>query len=177
MIELHIKLNCQDSITNRKWDHHCEFTRTRKKNNLIPICIVGLWANEWISFIPINNENPSADRLKWNWVDLPGWGQQTQMPPQSNLTPAWTPCVSSIWFDSSRCSRGVGGRNLSPLMAHSRVTVWKVHFDPWRQGSSRGQSCPANPPPTYAPSQRLFDLSDDPWTLSMSVMSWLLQCV
>lgn len=63
----------------------------------------------------------STDWLKWNWVDLPSWGQDIQIWLQSNLTPAWPPCVSSIWFDS----RHFLGFSDIFHPCPSRVTVWK----------------------------------------------------
>lgn len=69
---------------------------------------------------------------------------------------------------------GEGRRNSCPLTAHSRVTVWKVHFDLWRRGFRSGQSLPPSPPALSEACLWLCDLSNDLWTLSMSVMFGLL---
>lgn len=63
--------------------------------------------------------------MKLSWP--PGWGQETEMPLQLNLTPAaGPPCVSSIWFDSSRCFWGRDGG--------TRVPWWLTRG--WRFGKS-----------------------------------------
>lgn len=75
---------------------------------------------------------------------------------QPNLTPAWTPCVSSIWFDSSRCS---GGRDGGP-----RVPWWLTQG--WRFGKSTLTfvvRASGLPPPPHHP---LRDLSLAIWPLT-----------
>lgn len=98
-------------------------------------------------------KNPSIDRLKTKLSWPPCWGQETQMPLQPNSTPAWTPHVSSIWFDSSRCFWGRAGG--------TRVPWWLTQG--WRFGEytlTFVVGAAGSPPP---PSYPLGDLSLAVW--------------
>lgn len=104
--------------------------------------------------------------MKLSWP--PGWGQRTRMPLQPNLTSAWTPCVSSIRSDSSRCFWGREGG--------TRVPWWLTRG--WRFGKSTltfdvgpsGVDSHCAPPTLSEACLWLVDLSNDLRTLSMSVM-------
>lgn len=85
-------------------------------------------------------ENPSVDRLKWNWVDPPRLRSEDPNAASAKLNPCLETLCALYLVWQELLFVGEGGRNSSPLMAHSRVTVWKVHFDPWRRGFRSGQS-------------------------------------
>lgn len=115
-------------------------------------------------------KNPSMAQLKLNWVDPFSARSETWRLLQSNLTSAWTPCESS---NTSQCSWGREGVTSS---------YWSFSGG-WQFGRSAvtldiGEQAVISSLP---PSQRLFDLemkwplTFDPWTLSTSVMLWLLR--
>lgn len=79
-----------------------------------------------IQFHIVNKDKSFSGSMETNLSWPPGWGQETQMLLQPNLTPAGAACVSSIWFDSSRCSWGRDGGTRVP---------WRLTRG-WRFGKS-----------------------------------------
>lgn len=121
--------------------------------------------------------NPPIDQLKWNWIEPPGHESKCDSgqsdphplpppPPPPLTTRLDTPGVHyQLW--QQPLFLGEGQRNPCPLMAHSRVTVWKVHFDPCLLPVRDSHPPPSSPQECCLCS---FDLWNDPWTLSVSVM-------
>lgn len=105
--------------------------------------------------------------MKLSWP--PGWGQKTQMPLQPNLTSAWTPCVSSIRSDSSRCFWGREGGTRVP---DGSLEGDGLESPLWPLTSGLQEWTVIAPPSSTLSEARLWlvDLSDDLWTLSVSVM-------
>lgn len=141
----------RNSIMNRKWDRKSLWIYSTgvKKTKQIPIGFVVLWSNEWFSFTRVNNEKSfnGSIEMKLSWPR--GWGQETRMLLQPNLTPAWTPCVSSIWFDSSRCFWGREGGTRVPwrLTRGWRFGKSTLTFDVGASGvDSRCPPSPSNTP-------------------------------
>lgn len=111
---------------------------------------------EWmIQFHMWNIEKPFNGSIEMKLSRPPSWGQDTQIRLQSNLTPAWAPCVSSIWFDSSRFFWGRDGGACVP---------WRL-TQGWQFGKSTltfvvGSS---GLPPSHPPSHPLRGLSLALW--------------
>lgn len=102
----------------------------RRKNQIVLLyCIM----NQLV--IQVIDEHWLMDRLKWNWVDP---RRLRSGDPNVTLTKLASPrmetlCVRyALWQEP--LFLGEGRRNSSSLTAQSRVTGWKVHFDPWRGG-------------------------------------------
>lgn len=77
--------------------------------------------------------NPPIDQLEWNWIEPPGHESKCDSGPSEPLplpAVAWTPPGVHYQLWQQPLFLGEGQRNPRPLMAHSRVTAWKVHFDP-----------------------------------------------
>lgn len=157
------EFNCRK---NRKWDRKSfEFnpiySTTTKKPDYLFYCCVFDGAKDSVLHARVM-KNPSINQLKWNWVDpqavRPNAASAKLNPWPNSL------CVHYLLWQQP-LFLGEGRRNSCPLMAHSRVTVWKVHFDLccWRFRI-------ASPSPPQESCLWLFDLSKDPWTLSLSVM-------
>lgn len=122
--------------SNGKWDRKSFRIYSTGVKNLFALLYYDLM-NDSVS--RVNNEKSfnGSIEMKLSWP--PGWGQETQMPLQPNLTPAWAPCVSSIWSDSSRCCWGREGG--------TRVPWWLTRG--WRFGKSTltfDVDAPPNPP-------------------------------
>lgn len=130
----------RNSITKRKFDRKSFWiysSGVKKSNTYLCCCIMIYWMIQFHVWITKKSFSGSIE-MKLSWP--PGWGQETQMPLQPNLTSCLnTLCVFYLLWQQP-LFLGEGGRNSCPLMAHSRVTVWKVHFDLWRRGFRSGQS-------------------------------------
>lgn len=139
------------------------YSTATKKPEYLFYCHVFDGAKDSVSHVRVM-KNPSINQLKWNWVD-----PQAVRPnaASAKLNP-WPKslCVHYL-LRQQPLFLGEGRRNSCPLMTHSRVTVWKVHFDLccWRFRI-------APPPPPQQSCLWLFDLSKDLWTLSVSVNVW-----
>lgn len=168
------EFNCRK---NRKWDRKSfEFipiySTTTKKPEYLFYCCVFDGVKDLVSHARVM-KNPSINQLKWNWVDL----QAVRPNAASAKLNPWpnSLCVHYLLWQQP-LFLGEGRRNSCPLMAHSRVTVWKVHFDLccWR---FRIAPPPRPLPPPQESCLWLFDLSKDLRTLSVSVMFGCLACL
>lgn len=121
------EFNCRK---NRKWDRKSfEFvpiysTTTKKPEYLFYRCVFD-GAKDSVSHARVM-KNPSINQSKWNWVDPQAvrpnaaWAKLNPWP--NSLCVHYLLWQQPLFLEEGR-------RNSCPLMAHSRVTVWKVRFD------------------------------------------------